>query len=233
MRDYFRTQAIGENKRARTRGLLIDAAVGVFAEKGIEAASVNEVTAIAGLANGTFYNHFRDKDELARCAAEAIVLEIGKRMAEQMADLDEGVQRVTVASWAFARLVVARGDWARVLLAEYQRRPVVGTSVFRYLRADLELAEAQSGIDVEVDDYLLEQLVALIMAALRRQLEHGESEAMMRRMCESMLRVIGLTAAQARREVALAERHPLVAQGQGWDDPGRFLDVQVASGSRR
>ena len=210
MSDYFRTQAMGENKRTRTRGLLLDTAIDVFSEKGIEAASVNEITAIAGLANGTFYNHFRDKDDLAGNASEAIVLEIGKQLDDEMSDLDQGVLRVTVASWAFLRIAVAAGDWARVLLAQYHRRPVVGTSAFRYMRADLEMAVAQEKLEVEVDDFLMEQLAALMMAALRRQLDEGLQVEMMRRMCENILRVLGLTPARAKREVARAEEYPLV-----------------------
>ena len=121
MSDYFHNQALGEGKRMRTRGRLIDTAINVFSEKGIEAASIHEITAMAGLANGTFYNHFRDKDELAGCVSEAIVLEIGKRLADEMQGLESGAVRTTVASWAFLRIAVAMGDWARVLAAEYQR----------------------------------------------------------------------------------------------------------------
>ncbi|MEM7098559.1 MAG: TetR/AcrR family transcriptional regulator [Pseudomonadota bacterium] len=212
MSDYFRTLALGQNKRARTRNLLIDTAIDVFSDKGIEAASVQEITMIAGLANGTFYNHFKDKEELAGSVSRAIVLEIAKRLAEQMQGLDRGVTRVTVASWAFLRIAVANGNWARVLAYQFQRRPVTNTIVFQYMRADLELAAKQSKLDIEVDDFLLEQLASLMMAALHRQLEQGEQSAVMHRVCESMLRLLGLTPAQAKREVDNAQQHPLVSR---------------------
>ena len=104
MQNYFRTQAIGSGKRNRTRSVLIDSAIDVFSEKGIEEASIHEITAIAGLANGTFYNHFKDKDELAIASADAIALEIAKQLDVRMNDLDLGVSRVVVASWAFLGL---------------------------------------------------------------------------------------------------------------------------------
>ena len=102
MNSYFHSQAAGENKRRRTRGLLIDTAIDIFSKKGIEAASIQEITTSAGLANGTFYNHFRDKDELAGCVSEAIVLEIGRHLVDEMTDLDKGAVRVAVVSMGVA-----------------------------------------------------------------------------------------------------------------------------------
>ena len=212
MNSYFRTQAMGENKRTRTRGLIIDTAIDVFSEKGIEAASIQEITALAGLANGTFYNHFRDKDELAGSVSEAIVLEIGKQLADAMQDLEQGVVRFVVGSWAFLRIAVAMGDWARVLVAAYYRGPVSDSAVFRYMRADLEMAVSQSELDVEVDDFLLDQLAALMMSALQQQLHQSMQIDLVRRMCENMLRVVGHTPAQAKRHVGKAAQHPLVCQ---------------------
>ena len=75
----------------------------------------------------------------------------------------------------------------------------------------LGLGVAKANLELEVDDFLLEQLASLMIAALQRQLQEGEQIALIRRVCESMLRVIGLTPAQAKKEVAKAEQHPLVS----------------------
>ena len=211
MSDYFRTQAVGENKRSRTRGLLIDTAIDVFSAKGIEAASVQEIAAVAGLANGTFYNHFKDKDDLAGCVSDAILLEISKRLDEQMKDLDQGLIRFTVGSWAFLRIAVATGEWASVLAAQYQRNPTGHADVFRYMRADVEMGVTQAGLAVEVDNFLLEQLAALMVSALQRQLQVGLQLTLMQRVCEHMLRVLGLTPSQAQKVFDKAALHPLVA----------------------
>ena len=48
----------------KTRVKLIDAAVAVVAEVGYEGLRVEEVVARAGVAKGTFFAHFRDKDAL-------------------------------------------------------------------------------------------------------------------------------------------------------------------------
>ena len=215
MQDYFRTQAIGSNKRNRTRSALIDCAIGVFSEKGIEEASIQEITAVAGMANGTFYNHFQDKDALVRASSEAIVFEIAKALDTQMRDLERGVSRIVVASWAFLKIAHSQRAWAAVLLGQYIRFPNADAPAFAYLKSDIQRAVDQGELDVEVDTFLVEQIAALMMAALRRLLHAGLEEAVLERTCEYILRLLGQTTAQARREVTRVREHAVVQSSSG------------------
>lgn len=74
-------------RRAAVRARLLDAALGLVAEAGWEAASVVAVTERAGLATGTLYRHFDSKDAL--CA------EVFRRAAGR--ELEQ-VLRATAAS---------------------------------------------------------------------------------------------------------------------------------------
>jgi len=209
MQTYFQTRALGANKRARTRSALIDSAIDVFSEKGIEEARISEITAIAGLANGTFYNHFKDKDELAAASAGAIALEIAKQLDDAMTDLDRGVARVVVASSAFMRMAAAHPAWGMVLVQQYHRHPNSDAAAMQYMRADIELAVRQQGLEVIIDGFLLEQTGALIIAALRRLLSDGFRHEVLARTCENILRLLGLTPSQARREVERVPEYAL------------------------
>ena len=51
-------------KRAQTQDRLMDAATALFAEKGVLAASVEEICERAGFTRGAFYSNFESKDEL-------------------------------------------------------------------------------------------------------------------------------------------------------------------------
>lgn len=51
-------------RRAHTRDRLMDAAIALFAEKGVLAASVEEICERAGFTRGAFYSNFDSKDEL-------------------------------------------------------------------------------------------------------------------------------------------------------------------------
>jgi AcrR family transcriptional regulator len=52
-------------RRARTRTALIKAAQKLFSERTFETISVEYITEAAGVAKGSFYNHFSDKQDLA------------------------------------------------------------------------------------------------------------------------------------------------------------------------
>lgn len=51
-------------RRAQTRSRLMEAAIGVFADRGIIGASVEEICESAGFTRGAFYSNFAGKDEL-------------------------------------------------------------------------------------------------------------------------------------------------------------------------
>ena len=53
-----------ERRRQRTRDALLDAASKVFAERGFQGASLDEIAATAGYTRGAIYKHFADKEEL-------------------------------------------------------------------------------------------------------------------------------------------------------------------------
>ena len=62
---------------AARRQAILDAALSVFAERGFEAARLDDVAARAGVAKGTLYLYFRDKEalfeELMRSAVSPII----------------------------------------------------------------------------------------------------------------------------------------------------------------
>jgi AcrR family transcriptional regulator len=66
----------------RTRSRLVRAARRAFAEKGFAAASMDELTATAGLTRGALYHHFGGKNGLL----EAVIAEIDAEMLVRMAD---------------------------------------------------------------------------------------------------------------------------------------------------
>jgi AcrR family transcriptional regulator len=60
----------------RTRYLLREALVGLIVEKGYDAISVQDIVSHARIGRSTFYNHFKDKDELLRAGMEDLRLEL-------------------------------------------------------------------------------------------------------------------------------------------------------------
>ena len=198
---HFREQAGGSGKKLRTRAALVDAAIKVVAEKGMEALKITDVTTAADVANGTFYNHFEDKDAILREAAYAIVAEVSQKLDADMTGIDDGPTRVVTATAQFIEIVVAAPDWAAVVLGGNEHVPQLRDDADAYLRADLERGVAQGKFDVEVTSLLVDQILALIAVAMRTQLKGGRDRQVTGQICESILRLLGVSSAKARKIV--------------------------------
>jgi AcrR family transcriptional regulator len=71
-----------EEKKARTRAQLIDAAATVFARRGFVVASLDEVAEEAGLTKGAVYSNFNSKEDLVQAVIEQRLNEPLKHAAD-------------------------------------------------------------------------------------------------------------------------------------------------------
>jgi AcrR family transcriptional regulator len=74
-----------ERTKASNRQSILEAGRDVFAELGYDAASVRDVIRRTGLASGTFYNYFPDKESVLRALLEDSALEWRRRVREARA----------------------------------------------------------------------------------------------------------------------------------------------------
>jgi AcrR family transcriptional regulator len=81
--------ATGTGKRALTkannRRAILDAAQEIFTEMGYGAASIRDVVRRSGLAAGTFYNYFPDKQSVFQAVLEEHTSELRRRLREARA----------------------------------------------------------------------------------------------------------------------------------------------------
>ncbi len=80
-------------RRARTRARLLDAAHEVFAEVGMDAASVEMICERAGFTRGAFYSNFESKDELFL----ALITQLADAKLEEVAGRVRGLEPDTLA----------------------------------------------------------------------------------------------------------------------------------------
>ena len=115
--------------RAATRRRLVVAATELFAREGLHRTTSTQIARAAGVAAGTFYLHFPDKQALFRTIAFEALSELRDRMAEAAAAAGDDVQRQLRARMeklvAFAearrdlvRIVFGRGHEAGTLADE-------------------------------------------------------------------------------------------------------------------
>ena len=76
-----KARSLRSRLREQTSAAILDAAEDLFADKGLANAHMNDIAAKVGVAVGTLYNHFKDRDSLL-----AVLLET--RRAELLARMD-------------------------------------------------------------------------------------------------------------------------------------------------
>jgi len=208
MHGVFASRAREAGKSARTRARLMDAAVEVFARQGIEAASVNEIAHAADVANGTFYNHFRDKDEIVGVVAFAIAGDVAGRLDEAMSDLEDAAERTSFATRQFIQLATSAPEWGRALVRGVWYLPELRRRVSAFARADIDRGVRDGVFKVEVDDLLVDVFASMVVATVFFVLEGEAGADAAARVAEHQLRMLGVPAARAKR-VAERELEPL------------------------
>jgi AcrR family transcriptional regulator len=195
----FTSRAREQGKSARTRARLMDAAVGVFAREGIEGASVNAIAQAADVANGTFYNHFKDKNEIVGTVAFAMARDVAERIDEAMQGLEDAAERTSFATRQFIELAASAPEWGRALVDAVWHLPALRREVSDYARADIERGVRDGLFKVEVDELLVDLFGSMVLTAVFLRLEGEEGPDAGPRVAEHQLRMLGVPAARAKR----------------------------------
>lgn len=91
----------GTRDAAATREQLLAAGVAVAEEEGLAGLSVNRVVARAGVAKGTFYVHFADRDAFVDALHARFHERVQEAAAEATAGTEPGAQRLLAAAGAY------------------------------------------------------------------------------------------------------------------------------------
>ena len=90
--------ATQEERRADTRARLLDAAAELFAERGIEASTVEAIAARAGRTSGALYDHFGNKEGLLYALLESYVSDVATVIGAELLAADTLDERL-LALW--------------------------------------------------------------------------------------------------------------------------------------
>ena len=148
-----RTRRPAEEREAQ----IIDAAFTAFAAHGLDETRLEDIARLAGVAKGTIYLHFKDKEsmfeELIRTAIVPLVIRLGSTPpppGASVRDMVENFARTFIQEVATTR----RGDIVRLIVAEGPRFPAVADFYYREvvtrglagMRALIELGIARGEI---------------------------------------------------------------------------------------
>lgn len=156
-------------RRARTRRRLLQAGQVVIAERGVAALRIADITAEAGVALGSFQNHFASKRELV----EAVVVEAVEALAAQIVEgpAAEEQEPAAVAIAALRRCVrLAYEDpaFCRLLVNLDHSEEVFVATIRPFAQTALSRAVEAGTFQIPDVDLAVTFIVAGALAVMRR-----------------------------------------------------------------
>jgi len=101
-------------KQQHTRNSLLRAAAKVFCKRGLEGASIDEVTEQAGFTKGAFYANFRSKEELFLVMLDEKFSAELERLDRALAGTEEPRDEARTAAADFIHFARSDPDWPRL-----------------------------------------------------------------------------------------------------------------------
>lgn len=157
---------VGRERRARTRRRILAAALVVFAEKGREAPVIDDFIKAAGVARGTFYNHFRTTDELLAATSKWLEDELILAIEAQIGALEDPVKRLATGVRLWLRWAQADRTACGFVVNSRFRGPLVEETV----AADLRGGRRAGIFRFRSVEAARDLLVGTILEAMRRML---------------------------------------------------------------
>jgi AcrR family transcriptional regulator len=173
-------------RAAGRRAAIVEAAMEEFVARGFAATRLDDIARRAGVAKGTIYLHFKDKEsmfeELIRTAIVPLVgtLTGPPPAGASIRDALEGFARVFIQEIATTR----RGDIVRLIIAEGPRFPAIADFYYREvisrglagMRALIELAVARGEIrSTELARFPQIMVAPAIVAVIWKSLFEGHA----------------------------------------------------------
>ena len=181
-----------DRRKARTRAALIRAAQTLIAE-GRANAPILEITQVADVGMGSFYNHFETKAQLFEAAVEAVMDAYGQLLDNVTADIDDPAEVFARSFRLTGRLHRREPELSGVLLNNVLRLLNDDDGLASRVRQDIAAAVDAGQFDVEDLDVAVTMTAAALLA-LGRLFDDDrgrDDEETTDRVTEGLLRMFG------------------------------------------
>ncbi len=175
-----KTEDAGSRRRAQMRGILIEAAMQLFARQGVDATTIDEIVDLAGVAKGTFYNYFTDRAEIARAVASGIRHELNAAVEELNHGIDDPAERIARGVRLFMACAMQNPVKTTLLARLYDSGTGLDRHGNEHLLGDIRDGIAKGRIHVPGEEAALHLVVGLGTIAMRHLLDTAAGPEILR-----------------------------------------------------
>lgn len=139
---------VAAQRREKTRLKLLESALIVLDEKGLDAAVAEDFIAAAGVSRGTFYNYFDTTNDLILALASAMSDEFVAAVNDYILTCNSPLERLAVGTRLYMQMTLRFPIWGAFLSRVGARIAVRGQFIEHYVTRDLTDAVDQGLIQV-------------------------------------------------------------------------------------
>lgn len=183
---------VASPRAARTRAALIAAGFELLVDRPIDAIPIDDVVAQAGVAKGSFFNHFADKQAFANAIATEVRLELEALVTRANSGITNPVERIASGMRVAAEFALAQPKRTAVLLRAQGSSTARAHPLNRGLLEDIDSACSQGMLRPEAKDSGVLYWLGLCQAVMSNIVERQPSAADARKRLSEML-ILGLT----------------------------------------
>ena len=129
----------------KTKRKIFETSMKLFAEKGYDATSIEEITATVGVAKGTLYYHFSSKEEIFQFLVEEGVKLLKNSIAIKTDKLTNSLDKIKAIVLIELKVLVKYESFMTIILSEIwgtgQRSKMCRDYVFEYIQMIQEIVE--------------------------------------------------------------------------------------------
>ena len=194
-------------RAARTKAALMAAGQLLFSRHPIDAVTVDDIVQAAEVAKGSFYNHFTDREALARAIAAQIRSSIEGAIARANAGVEDPARRLARAVCTYLRFALDEPEPAGVLVHIHSGHTSLTTPLNRGLVEDIENGLATGRFEVATVESGVLYVLGVTQLALVRIVQQPNPAfaiSLSQQMCALVLRGLGIPATEADQIAAQA-----------------------------
>lgn len=191
---------MADPRRARTRAALVGAASTLLAQ-GRTAVSIQEITDLAGVGFGSFYNHFDSKDELYEAAVQSALVAHSEFLTATVSGIEDPAERFAASLRLTCGLQRELPELIKVALNEGTRILNLPDGIGPQARADIADGVAQGRFTVGDQDVAFAAVGGALLGALQLLNDQpgADAEAVAVELARGLLGLLGVDVDEAAR----------------------------------
>lgn len=164
-------------RRTANREALLGAAEELFGSQVFDSVSIDEIVERAGVAKGTFYNHFESKEDIGQVLAAAIREDVRQRIARLKRGNDDPAMQLAIAVSAFLDLARISPHRATILAQLIADATNAKAGMNRGLRQTLKSGIGSGRFKCSSEEAALVTVLGVVAIGIRHIVEQRKQPA--------------------------------------------------------